>query len=755
MTKKKQEISFWSKNYYLIIPISITTLIFLNSLFFGFRNFDEDILIRDFYVKKTFWEYIEKYLLIHLQGVSEAKGFSFSGIQNAHVSILGIPVYYIISYLFKANPFFFHLWGLLLHLIAVSFFAKFCYSFSAKKKIALYSALIWTLHPANVEPVIWATNWAQPLGAAFYFFTLNKIISRESEKLHNTKFLFSISILTLVQILFTEHTITLPITIFLTILYKLVFINKNDLSESFKSALKVSMSSLSIIAAYWILRTYLIASAVSVSSQNRIQDSIERILFFTPQVFFHQFKLLVFPMDLSIDQINLMNLDKVFWGSHHIFCIIFCICIGILIWILRKNNPYLSYGLLLYTICMLPFIQIMPLYSLSGERYNYFGSAFFILGIVSTLSTYLSASSLSLIIVSIILCTCLGIKSLTRINEWKNSETLFVSAINNSKSFFKKGIWTYDLAISQKNEDKKNELLKLSTNLLTFYIQNAQEVKESKIISRYELDQNSLLAKAAIRIATNYEILNNKEKQFKYLLKALQYSRANTQIRAIIYKNLATYYFQNNDFKKCLEYYKKSNKIYPNPVLDYAIAVCYLKLNDFTNYEDYLKKAVSIISVSNTQPFKTYGQLLELSKGNLREAVKYYKIATVLENNPEPYILLASASLRLNEIDNAFKTIQRGLYSFPENTNLKYLYGTILINKGKTTLGIKSLAKVVIDSKSPKDIKIEACHILVSIFLRDHNVEDAVKFNNIALSINPKDTEALNYEASLMLKSGM
>ena len=223
------------------------------------------------------------------------------------------------------------------------------------------------------------------------------------------------------------------------------------------------------------------------------------------------------------------------------------------------------------------------------------------------------------------------------------------------------------------------------------------------------------MAKAALRIATNYELLNKSELsplQLEYLLKALNFSRPNTQIQSLIYKNLGTFYFQANEFTKALDYYTKSNLISPNPTIDYAIAVSYLKLSDYLNYEKYLHKAVSVISPYNISPFKTYGQLLELSKKDYQGAAKYYKIATLLKNNPGPYILLARVYLIQSKINKASNVISKGLNSFPENPTLTYLNGTVLLNKGRLNAGISKLKDVVSNKNSPDDIREEACNIL-------------------------------------------
>ena len=343
----------------------------------------------------------------------------------------------------------------------------------------------------------------------------------------------------------------------------------------------------------------------------------------------------------------------------------------------------------------------------------------------------------------IILSILLGTRSVLRINDWRDSSSLFSSTIKTSKSLFKRGIWTYDLAICQEDENTKTRFLKESTKILKKFVQqSSSHISEPAIFKTYELDRKSILAKAFIRIATNYEILKDQNLQLKHLLKALEISESGRQIRSLVYKNLGTLYFQMNDFNKAVSYYQKSNIISPSQTINFAIAVCYLKLKDFTNYEKYLKEAISK-TFSDGEAFKAYGQLLDISKGDYQSAVKYYKIATVLQNSPEPYILLTTVYLKLRDIDNAFKTTKNGLSGFPEDPTLLYLHSTILINKKNLEIGLKGLIKVAKNVNAPIDIRAESCNILVNIFLKQNNLPEAKKYNDLVLTIDPKNQEAL------------
>lgn len=744
MKAKNNDTNLIKNNYFLFIPILITILIYAISLTYEFRNFDEDTLIKEFCVKKSFSEYIEKFLLIYSGGVTQANGFAFSSIKNVHFSILCPLIRYLISFLFKGIPFLFHTWSLFFHLIALYFLTRLCYILTKNKQVAMFIGLLWSLHPINVEPIIWATNWACNMGASIYFFTLYRVVLIiKNESSYN---LFKITIFvilsTIVQILLVEHTVMLPISIFILILYEL---------KSLRTALRISIPSFLIIIIYFIIRAIMTNNPTSSLSESSVINTLERVTYLPPQVFVHNLKLLFFPLNLTIDQLDLLTLDKTFLGTYNIFCIVISILFIFGAVAIRKKLPDLSSGCIIYFFSILPFLQIVPLYSVVAERYNYFGSAFFIFGIISTLFKLLEGKNKIRIPLIMLLTLVVCTKSFSRIIEWKDSSTLFQSTINNSKSLLKKGIWTYNLAISQKDSNKKDELLKLSINLLNLYFKTDLEKNNVHVLDSYELDSNSLHAKAALRIAQIYEILNEKGLQYDYLIKALDLSRNKSQIRGLIYKNLGTYYFQTNNFNKSIDFYEKSYSISQEPSTLYAVAASYLKLKDYTNYEKYLKQSVSVISQNNATAFKTYGQLLEF-QGDYTSALKYYKIATLLEDKPEPYVLLATLYIKLNQLDKSLKTINDGLYGFSNNPSLLYLRGSIYLNKNKAELGIQDLIKAANSEKAQDDIKIAASQILVDIFSQKRDSENAIKYNDLILAIEPKNAEALKKKNSLMLR---
>ncbi|GEM_PF-3075680 len=739
MNKENKLIKFLKENYLYIIPILVTIALYSVSLTYGFRNFDEDVQIKDFYVKKTFPEYCERFLLLNQFGVTEAQGYAFSSIKNVHFSIIASTVNYFISYLFQAKPLLYHSWNLILHCLAVFSLILLINSLSGNKLISLFTGLIWAIHPTNVESVIWATNWPPNMGAAIYFFTLY-FVSKATKVRNTLNTKLFIFLLTIFQVFLTEYNIMIFVSIFILNFYLL---------KSFKSSLVKSIPAFLAIVIYFIVRFTVTKNVSDEKSFFDIFEIIQRVIYLSPQVFIHQLKLILIPINLSIDQLDLLHLDTKVFGTYNLFCIavlLLCIYVSFLF---RKRFSFFSLGCILYIISLLPFLQIIPLYSVVAERYNYYGSAFIIFGLISLIYSGIKSKKNLLVSILVLLSLVSFGRSLFRTQDWRNSSTLFYSTINTSKSLIKKGIWTYNLAICQENEKKKEEFLRLSINLLKLYLENNEEKNYPKTILKYELDNESLLGKASLRIAQIYEILNEKNNQLLYLEKTLSYSKNNPRLKGLAYKGLGTYYFQNKNYEKAIDYYKESNLVSSQPDTDYALAVCYLKLNDLDNYETYIKKSTSVTSTGNGNAFKTYGQFLETYRNDYEGAIKNYRIASLLMNKPKPYTLLATLYLKSGKPGKASNIIKNGLYSFPANPPLLYLRGSILISKGKLKDGINDLSKAAAIRKSPKNIKTASCLILANIYLNQNDFSNAKKYNDIVLMIDPDNKEALRLNTAI------
>lgn len=739
MNKENKLVKFLKENYLYIIPILVTIALYSVSLTYGFRNFDEDVQIKDFYVKKTFPEYFERFLFLNQFGVTEAQGYAFSSIKNVHFSIIASTVNYFISYLFQAKPLLYHIWNLILHCLAVFSLILLINSLSGNKLISLFTGLIWAIHPTNVESVIWATNWPPNMGAAIYFFTLYFVskVTNIKNTLNTKLFIF---LLTIFQVFLTEYNIMIPISIFILNYYLL---------KSFKSSLVKSIPAFLAIVIYFIVRFTVTKNVSDEKSFFDIFEIIQRIIYLSPQVFIHQLKLILIPINLSIDQLDLLHLDTKVFGTYNLFCIVIMLLLIYVSFLFRKRFSFFSLGCILYIISLLPFLQIIPLYSVVAERYNYYGSAFIIFGLISLIYGGIKLKKNLLVSMLVLLSLISFGRSIFRIQDWRNSSTLFYSTVNTSKSLIKKGIWTYNLAICQEDEKKKEEFLRLSINLLKLYLENNEKKNYPKTVLKYELDNESLLGKASLRIAQIYEILNEENNQLLYLEKTLSYSKNKPRLKGLAYKGLGTYYFQNKNYEKAIDYYKESNLVSSQPDTDYAIAVCYLKLNDLANYETYIKKSTSITSTGNGNAFKTYGQFLETYRNDYEGAIKNYRTASLLMNKPKPYILLATLCLKSGKIAKASGIIKRGLYSFPDNPSLLYLRGSTLISKGKLKEGMNDLSKAAEIRKSPKDIRTASCLILANIYLNQNDFSNAKKYNDMVLMIDPDNKEALRLNTAI------
>jgi len=141
----------------LFIVLLVTLVVFLPSLFGEFLAFDDELLILD---NPT----------VH--------GLSFSNIAEAFTTYdpeLYIPLtlltHQIEWSLVQDSPFLYHVTNLLLHLLSVSI-VFFIVCTLLTKRIAMICALIFAIHPLQVESVAWVSGRKDLLSSVFFLASI-------------------------------------------------------------------------------------------------------------------------------------------------------------------------------------------------------------------------------------------------------------------------------------------------------------------------------------------------------------------------------------------------------------------------------------------------------------------------------------------------------------------------------------------------------------------------------------------------------
>ena len=604
------------KNYSLIATCLITCLIvfvfFMPTLGYPWRHFDENIIFQETIlpIPKSFAEIFD---FITLFGVNQhfvASNPFYSDISNLRNNPLNCIQLLFVYYLFQKSAFAYHFLSLSLHILnsflLFNILNTIILSNPQQNKITKYLfptllTLLWALHPVNIESVVFATNWTALFCYMLCFLVFYYMTSKSLTKYK----VFLSSILYLIAAFTCEHSATLPLILF----FYIFSIHQNSNKEtSLKDSLSYS-SKKTYPLFFVILIIVFYRFSSSVEHISSIKITLERIFWLSPQIFTHFIKLVLFPVNLSIDQTALVQLGKSLFAPYAIFCLIFT-TIFLFISITAALNTKKTLGFICF-ICLVPFFiallpylhVISPIYNLASERYLYFPLFFLAIGLLHFFLylTKARTNHFAVIMLCIILCT-FSTRAYLRTFDWKDGLTLVESAVNVAPNSLFKGLRqemaaTYiksfptNLTIDSANQYSKEALSSLEKAIKEFSKQNQDNTPE--IIKFYGLDPKTQLAKTKFLIAfTKYDLNNDPHEAYEIFSPYIKELRKiDSQILSFYYKVLFSLN-KIDEAEDLLHTALKQNKI--SPTLFVALSdFSEYKYNDLSLTKKYLKKSFS------------------------------------------------------------------------------------------------------------------------------------------------------------------
>ena len=599
-------------------------------------------------------------------------------------AILNIVVYFI----FQKNAFLYHFLGVFLHLLSTAlvffiFYRLLAFQNLTTNEASSFSAifaLIWALHPVNIEGVELATNWPGLLTYVFCFgfflYNLRKLTSLNYTS--TIPELILIPFLSLLLLLTCEYFYTFSFIIFFTS-FAFSYKRFNSIYKSLTNSLQVTLPyfiGILLYLVYSIIRFYPGKENIATHYQ-AAGFSFEGLFWLAPQIFVHFFKLFFFPKVLSLYQANLIKLEYSYFSPIVILSLLMFVLFlltpyFVIVKIKLKNEKsfvfFLFYALL---FSLFPFLHVVsPTYCLIAERYCYFPLFITVFIILIYLSkeillkhkkaTYLTLSILLLI---------LSARTMVRLNEWKDSLSLYNSALKSTNNSFCKGIYYSIIGNYFGSENKPQEMNKyfsLSAKEFNSVLDKLKEesikyTNQPKILKVYGLDPVSLRITAAFKISSMrlfyvkedpYEILRFYE---PFLVGNLDFA-GNQQIN--LYAKLLLKTKRIEEAIRVLEFGKLK---YP-----YSLAIIstlsniYLKLKDITNAKRILREGFYYYPNYKL----LYPRLIELCqlKNDFLLQAKYEYLIGLLTHSLDWYQNSAKIYLSLNKLSEAKKILDKLVY---------------------------------------------------------------------------------------------
>ncbi len=512
----------------LLICLAVILLLFIPTLSRPWLIYDERATFDNSFFPSpaSFSEIFEVFKEFGLNFNFISSNIIYSSNSVIRSSPISLILNTFISFFFKKNHIYYHLFILILHIINTFLIYFIIKSFIApedlskkqqsaerrfipnnnfsKRLILIFLSLIWAIHPVMIESVLLSTNFPRLLTYTFFFgFVLDFLKNRERNK--TIKRWIIIPLLFLIPMFSTECMIVLPFVLFI-IAFQESF-QRENLKTSLKQSFKQTTPYFTGIIIYLIYFFFL--SHIKTNqplSSNELVVFLERVFWLSPQIFFHSLKLIFYPKILSIDQTLFVHLGKTLFDPYAIFCLIFLILwlfVPFYFFVFKRKFPDLFFMSWAFFFALLPFLHIlMPSYALSTERYLYCPLAFLIFSLAKILS---KNSRFAYLFLFILLMSCF-IRTHYRTLDWKDNYSFINSTYKSAKDPLLKAIGLGMLAKAiiilepAKTIEAKKYFIEVLELLKKARIENKKlKLKFQKslpaVVKSYGLDYDSLLTK--------------------------------------------------------------------------------------------------------------------------------------------------------------------------------------------------------------------------------------------------------------------
>lgn len=352
----------------LLLPSSLSILIYLNCLQHSFVYDDESTVIYNYFIRD--WSNLPK--LFTAQYFARSAELTYRPV---------VTLSYFIDYtIWHLDPLGYHLSNILLHVANSTLFFVFALQVLKKRTTALISALFFSSYPLFSEAVN-AVGFREDL-LAFLFFLLAFILYLKNDAKNLAEsgqrgyvFYYVLSLLSYGLSLFSkEMAITFPIAI---VLYDFIF---RGLSIKI---LRYYAGYLFVTLFYIIIRFVVLYNP----QESRIRYPYEGLFarFSTPiSMLAYYVKMLFIPVPLNADYVVPLSLSPItipFWLS-----LLLLTAIGSIAFRFRHRQKHVYFFILWFFVTLIPVMNIIPLGNIMAERYLYLPGAGFCAAIACLVS---------------------------------------------------------------------------------------------------------------------------------------------------------------------------------------------------------------------------------------------------------------------------------------------------------------------------------------------------------------------------------
>ena len=792
--KPNKESAKMNKIIAIAFLIFITAITFYNSLGNQFTNWDDDVLIvNNQAIRNLNFSHIKEIFDITRGGTYQP------------VRVLS----YAIDYHFQGlNPLLYHIHNILLHCLASVFLflallnalprllkrnllkvnnqENFGEEISFEKNavfgIAFLTALLFAVHPVNVEAVTWLSDRKYVLlaffsFAGFYFFTLES-----SEKWKNIISVVSALVCSVLAAFSSPFGVVLPALFFL---YEYCASDEINPVKIIMKRPGIFLPFIIIGSMVFILLWMKLAGKGGAATFY-FRGDIIYTLYTLMQALFDYIRNIFFPFWLNNRYMDYVYLSPFDYYKIPAGFIGFTAVISFSIYKFKKGDKFWLFCIGWFLTALAPASNIIPISIKMADRYIYLA----VPGIFLLISYYAFCLKLKFSDIDfwkyawymgiIVIVTGCCFISAQRNLVWKNSVTLWSDSVKKdprnpiawndlgaglfSKGKLKKAEFCYRQAIKMNRKGKKQ------LENLSFLLFNQGRFKEAvKFYKKLlELDPDNFMANAAL--GEIYLLLDKPALALKYADKIMSMHPDNPE--AVAQKgNLL---FAMGSTETALALYNKALALFPeSPELFYNKAVALEKLNHkkdallslsralklkpgaaefwnlagklyfeekkFAKAEEYLKKAISL-HAGLYEAYNNLGNFYEKQKLFKKALKNYEKALKIRPDFTQAVYNRCLVLYNLGSSDGAAVCYRNLLKKNPGHAESLNNLGHIYAEKGQYKTAIKFFRKAV---KNKNDFS-DAHYNLAKLLSLEGSSDAAIVHYKDVLKINPGDVDALN-----------
>jgi hypothetical protein len=328
------------------------------------------------------------------------------------------PLYFSLLYsVFVENPFFYHLFSIIFHILN-SFFVFLLFKNFFKPKLSLILSLTFLVHPMQVE----SATFIAIIGVTFFFtFGMPALLLSMNKKIGWNR-LVAIGGLLLLSLLDKEAGILFLVMI---IFYQLLYTKKRIAIFSIVGLLPLLVY---FFIRFFIVKIPLAAQAGIVPIANL---SLAERLISIPAIIFYYIKTFFLPVNLMISQYWVVT--KISDPNFYLPLLVDIVFLGLLgvfgVYFYKKNTEFKKYLFFCvwFVVGLLLHIQIFPLDGTVADRWFYFPMVG-IIGVIGVIwewvTSQFKAVKYTPILIGLVLIV-FSVRTIIRNGDWADNLTLY------------------------------------------------------------------------------------------------------------------------------------------------------------------------------------------------------------------------------------------------------------------------------------------------------------------------------------------